>query len=160
MLKSVDTIEITAASVKRAPQRGASDEARSAKFVLSDLRLVDYLNGSYDPSRRSLRFDTAAGKWAAGGALDLTLQHRTQEVTGIVAAHGGQAGIQSAIDSLDMAARTQCWDGSWLDGRRGAVTVASGEYTFGFTLYGLLCGLHDPGEGGPPVARREDHHGR
>jgi hypothetical protein len=139
VLKAVDTIEITAASAKRAPQSGAAEQARSASFILSDLRLVDYLKGSYDPSRRWLKFDTAAGKWVAGGSLDLTLQHRTQEVTGIVAAYGGEAGVASAIDSLDMAARTQCWDGSFLDGRRGAVTVASGEYTFGFTLYGLLC---------------------
>ena len=52
----------------------------------------------------------------------------------MVAGCGGEAGVKSAIDSLDMAARTQCWDGSFLDGRRGAVTVASGEYTFGFTI--------------------------
>jgi hypothetical protein len=69
VLKAVDTIEITAASAKRAPQRGASDEARSAKFVLSDLRLVDYLKGSYDPSRRWLKFDAAAGKWVTGGNM-------------------------------------------------------------------------------------------
>jgi hypothetical protein len=140
VLKAVDTIEITAGAMKRAPERGASDAARSAKFALSDLRLVDYLKGSYDPSRRWLKFDTEAGKWVAGGPEDLTLQHRTQEGTGLVAVYGGPAGMQSAIDALDMAARTQCWDGSWLDGRRGAVTVASGEYTYGFTMYGMLVG--------------------
>ena len=37
-----------------------------------------------------------------------------------------------------MCIRTQCWDGSFLDGRRGARTVTSGEYTFGFTTYSLL----------------------
>ena len=140
VLKAVDTIEITFASAQRAPQRGASAQARSAAFTLSDLRLVDYLKGSYDPSRRRLKFDEAAGKWVPSGQWDLTLQHRCQEVTGIVATCGGEAGAKSAIDSLDHAAKTQCWDGSFLDGRRGATTVASGEYTFGFTIYGLLCG--------------------
>lgn len=51
-------------------------------------------------------------------------------MTGIVAGYGGEAGVQSAIDSLDFAARTQCWDGSFLDGRREAVTVASGSKPF------------------------------
>ena len=140
VLKSVETVELTAAAIRRAPERGPSPQARPATITISDLRLVDYLKGSYDPSRRWLRFDDAQGKWVPGGKKDLTLQHRCQEVTGIVALFGGEAGARSAIDSLDMAARTQCWDGSFLDGRRGAVTVASGEYTFGFTLYGLLCG--------------------
>lgn len=139
VLKAVRTIEITAGAKRRAPRNGASAEARAARFTLSDLRLVDYLKGSYDPSRRGLSFDETAGKWIPSG-WDLTLQHRCQEVTGIVAAYGGAPGARSAIDSLDMDVRTQCWDGSFLDGRRGAVTVASGEYTFGFTMYGLLTG--------------------
>ena len=62
----------------------------------------------------------------------------------MVAIHGGEAGLKSAVDALDMAARTQCWDGSFLDGRRGATTVASGEYTFGFTIVGMLNGLSLP----------------
>ena len=140
VLKAIDTIEITAAAARRAPERGASTQARRAQFTLTDLRLVDYLKGSYDPSRPGLRFDPAAGRWVPSGQWDLTLQHRCQEVTGIVAAYGGAPGIQSAIASLDHAVRTQCWDGSFLDGRRGAVTVASGEYTFGFTIHGLLTG--------------------
>jgi hypothetical protein len=61
-------------------------------------------------------------------------------VTGIVATYGGKEGIPSAVESLDLAARTQCWDGSFNDTRRGANTITSGEYTFGFTTYGLLCG--------------------
>jgi len=140
VLKSVDMIEFTFASARLAPERHGSAQARPARFRLSDLRLVDYIQGSYDPSRQSLTFDRDAGRWIPDERFDFTLQHRTQEVTGIVAAFGGQPGIRSAIASLDMAARTQCWDGSFLDGRRGAVTVASGEYTFGFTIYGLLQG--------------------
>ncbi|MBN2584202.1 MAG: hypothetical protein JXL80_14160 [Planctomycetes bacterium] len=140
VLKQVDTIEITLASAQRAPQRGSSAEAQPARFTMSNLRLVDYLKGSYDPSRRWLKFNDEAGRWEPGGEKDLTLQHRCQEVTGLVASFGGAAGARSAVDSLDFAVRTQCWDGSFLDGRRGANTVASGEYTFGFTLYGLLCG--------------------
>lgn len=143
VLKAADTIEITFGSVRRAPDRGPSEAARRARLTLSDLRLVDYLKGSYDPSRQFLRFDESAGKWVPGGRYDLTLQHRTQEVTGIVAKLGGEEGKRSAVDSLDMAVRTQCWDGSFLDRRRGPVTVASGEYTFGFTLYGLLHGYRE-----------------
>lgn len=139
VLKQVKTIELLAGSRIRAPQRGDSKEPQTAVLILRNLRLVDYLKGSYDPSRRWLRFDADAGKWLPGNK-DLTLQHRCQEVTGIVAGFGGPAGARSAVDSLDHAARTQCWDGSFLDGRRGANTVASGEYTFGFTLYGLLTG--------------------
>src|SRR5665647_673771 len=67
VLKAVDTIEITAAAAKRAPERGPSAQARGAKFTLSDLRLVDYLKGSYDASRQGLRFDEAAGKYLPGG---------------------------------------------------------------------------------------------
>jgi len=151
VLKSVKTVELTAAAIRRAPQRGGSPEARPATITISDLRLVDYLKGSYDPSRRWLTFDDARGAWVPGGRKDMTLQHRCQEVTGIVALFGGDAGIRSAVDSLDMAARTQCWDGSFLDGRRGAVTVASGEYTFGFTLYGLLCGYEALEKGRSPL---------
>jgi hypothetical protein len=140
VLKDVVQIEFTFASARRAPERGASSDARPASLQISELRLVDYITGSYDPSRQSLSFNTNTRKWVPNGQYDFTLQHRTQEVTGIVATFGGEAGIESAISSLDMAARTQCWDGSFLDGRRGAVTVASGEYTFGFTIYGLLQG--------------------
>jgi hypothetical protein len=140
VLKSVSMIEITFASARRAPERHGSAGLRPARFSLSNLRLVDYLTGSYDPRRQSLTFDSDAGKWMPNSQYDFTLQHRTQEVTGIVAAFGGEHGIKSAVASLDMAIRTQCWDGSFLDGRRGAVTVASGEYTFGFTIYGLLQG--------------------
>jgi hypothetical protein len=143
VLKAVDAIEITFGSMRRAPERGPSEAASSARLTLSNLRLVDYLQGSYDPSRQFLTFDQTAGKWVPGGRYDLTLQHRTQEVTGIVATFGGEAGRKSALDSLDMAVRTQCWDGSFLDRRRGPVTVASGEYTFGFTLYGLLNGYQE-----------------
>lgn len=140
VLRSVDTIELTLAGRLRAPQRGPSASAAKAAFTISDLRLVDYLQGSYDPSRQWLEFDREDQKWKPGQGRDLTLQHRCQEATGIVALFGGDAGVASAIEALDMAVRTQCWDGSFLDGRRGAVTVASGEYTFGFTIYGLLCG--------------------
>lgn len=143
VLKSVSTIEITFGAMRRSPERGASAQAQNARLTLSDLRLVDYLKGSYDPSRQSLKFDRDSGKWVPSGTYDLTLQHRTQEVTGIVARFGGAAGIQSAVSSLDMAARTQCWDGSFIDRRRGPVTVASGEYTFGFTLFGLLKGYRE-----------------
>lgn len=131
-------IEITFGSIQRAPNRGPSKEACPAALTLSDLRLVDYHNGSYDPSRRSLKFDKETSKWIHSDHFDLTLQHRYQEVTGIVAGFGKEAGQNSAIHSLDFAVRTQCWDGSFQDGRRGSNTVASGEYTFGFTLYGLL----------------------
>lgn len=140
VLKAVDMIEITFGSIQRAPKRGPSTEARSAGLTLSNMRLVDYHKGSYDPSRRSLKFDKETSKWIPSDHFDLTLQHRYQEVTGIVAAFGNEVGQNSAINSLDMAVRTQCWDGSFQDGRRGAKTVASGEYTFGFTLYGLLQG--------------------
>jgi hypothetical protein len=101
---------------------------------------VDYHQGSFDPERRSLKFDKESAKWVPGDKVDLTIQHRYQAVTGIVASFGEKAGESAAIQSLDYAVRTQCWDGSFQDGRRGANTVASGEYTFGFTLYGLLQG--------------------
>jgi hypothetical protein len=140
VLSAVEAVEITAAGKLRTPRRGASESPRQAAFSISDLRLVDYLKGSYDPSRQWLAFDADEQRWKAGGERDLTLQHRCQEVTGIVALFGGDEGRRSAVDALDMAVRTQCWDGSFLDGRRGAVTVASGEFTFGFTIYGLLCG--------------------
>jgi len=144
VLKSVAAIEITFGAVRRAPEHAApSAQALNARISLSDLRLVDYLKGSYDSSRQSLKLDQVSDRWIPSGTYDLTLQHRTQEVTGIVARFGGATGIQSAIDSLDMAARTQCWDGSFIDTRRGAVTAASGEYTFGFTLYGLLQGYRE-----------------
>ena len=139
-LESVEAIEITAAGIQRAPRREPSMEPQAAKFSIANLRLVDYLKGSYDPSRQWLEFDTPSGKWQPSSRRDLTLQHRTQEVTGLVARFGGEAGVKSAIESLDFAARTQCWDGSFLDGRRPPRTVASGEYTFGFTLYALLDG--------------------
>ena len=139
-LQSVEAIEITAAGIQRAPQNAPSTGPQAAKFAIANLRLVDYLKGSYDPSRQWLEFDTASGKWRPSSKRDLTLQHRTQEVSGIVAGFGGETGLKSAIDSLDFAARTQCWDGSFLDGRRPPHTVASGEYTFGFTIYGLLDG--------------------
>jgi hypothetical protein len=128
-LKKVKTIELTFGGMVRAPERGASKGNQPAECEISDFRLVDYLKGSYDPSRHKLKI----GK-------DLTLQHRVQEVTGIVITYGGEEGIKSGIESLDLCARTQCWDGSFLDGRRGAVTVASGEYTFGFTIYGTVEG--------------------
>ena len=140
VLKDVKTIELTFASALRAPQRGGSKTAQPAKLTLSDLRAVDYLQGSYDPDRQSLTFDKTTDKFVPSTKHDLTLMHRTQEVTGIVALNGGDAGVKSAIQSLDFCVRTQCWDGSFLDGRRGAVTVASGEYTFGFTIYGTLTG--------------------
>ncbi len=140
VLTSVKAIEITFGSTQRAPKREASSAAQTATFTLSNLRLVDYLTGSYDPSRMWLELDAKADRWVPGTKHDLTLQHRVQEVTGLVAQFGGEAGIRSAISSLDMCVRTQCWDGSFLDGRRGANTVASGEYTFGFTIYGTLCG--------------------
>ncbi len=138
VLRSVKVLEFTFASSLRTPERGASREAQTASLKLSNLRLVDFLQGSYDPSRRWLKFESDA--WQPGGKQDLTLQHRCQEITGIVAAYGDEEGVRSATMSLDHAARTQCWDGSFLDGRRGATTVTSGEYTFGFTIYGLLCG--------------------
>ncbi|MGC1244228.1 MAG: hypothetical protein WA874_21740 [Chryseosolibacter sp.] len=140
VLKDVERLEITFASVQRAPKRGPSGEARHATFTLSDLRFVDYHKGSFDPGRRSLKFDQTSSKWVPGDQFDLTIQHRFQEVTGIVASYGKKEGVDAAIHSLDYAVRTQCWDGSFQDGRRGANTVASGEYTFGFTLYGLLQG--------------------
>lgn len=140
VLKNVERLEITFASVQRAPDRGPSKEPKHATLTLSDLRFVDYHKGSFDPSRRSLKFDQESGKWVESDHVDLTIQHRYQEVTGIVASYGKEAGLEAAINSLDYAVRTQCWDGSFQDGRRGAVTVASGEYTFGFTLYGLLQG--------------------
>jgi len=140
VLKAVEKIEFTFASIQRAPNRGPSKEARQATLTLSDLRFVDYHKGSFDPSRRSLKFDPPTSKWIPSDHFDLTIQHRYQEVTGIVASYGSETGETAAINSLDYAARTQCWDGSFQDGRRGANTVASGEYTFGFTLYGLLQG--------------------
>jgi hypothetical protein len=140
VLRSLVKLELTFASQQRAPQRGPSKQAQPAKLTISDLRLVDYHQGSFDPERRSLEFDKGSGKWIPGDKVDLTIQHRYQEVTGIVASFGDKAGETAAIQSLDYAARTQCWDGSFQDGRRGANTVASGEYTFGFTLYGLLQG--------------------
>ncbi len=139
VLSQVEAIEITFGAIQRAPRRGPSEKAQAARFTLSDLRLVDYHKGSFDPSRQWRRYDEAAGQWAPA-PKDLTLQQRCMEVTGLVAMHGGEKGILSAVDSLDMAVRTQCWDGSLLDGRRGARTVASGEYTYGFTTYGLLVG--------------------
>ena len=143
VLKAVSTIEITFGAMRRTPERGPSTEARDAQITLSNLRLIDYLKGSYDTDRQSLKFDQGSGKWIPSGVYDLTLMHRTQEVSGIVARYGGAAGIQSAVESLDFAARTQCWDGSFIDTRRGPVTVASGEYTFGFTLFGLLQGYKE-----------------
>lgn len=131
VLKQVEAIEFLAASVKRAPERGTSSTPQSASFTISDMKVADYLRGSYD----SDRFMPAQGK-----DPDLTLMHRCQEVTGLVATYGGKEGIKSALESLDLAARTQCWDGSWLDGRRGTNTITSGEYTHGFAIYGLLTG--------------------
>ncbi|NLF32724.1 MAG: hypothetical protein GX591_17765 [Planctomycetes bacterium] len=142
-LRKVHTIEITAAGVKRAPQRGPSDGPQPAAFILSDLRVVDYLKGSFDPSRH---------RWqAAGRRPDLTLQHRCQEITGVVARFGGPAGPAAAVASLDHVARTQCWDGSFLDGRRGPRTVASGEYTYGFTMFSLLNGYETLEKAGHPA---------
>jgi len=131
VLKRVEAIEFLAGSILRAPERGASRIPQSATITISNIKLVDYLKGSYDPARHS---------WQPNIEPDLTLQHRCQEVTGIVAIYGGKEGIQSAIESLDLCVRTQCWDGSFLDGRRGARTVTSGEYTHGFAIYGLLTG--------------------
>lgn len=131
VLRAVEAIEFLAGSALRAPERGASRSAQCATVTLSRLRLVDYLQGSYDPARH---------RWTADQEPDLTLQHRCQEVTGLVAGYGGAAGRSSARESLDLCLRTQCWDGSFLDGRRGARTVTSGEYTYGFTLYGTLTG--------------------
>jgi len=131
VLKNVEAIEIIANSLLRAPERGVSRSPQSGTITISDMRLVDYLKGSFDPARH---------RWTPGEKPDLTLQHRCQEVTGVVANFGGENRIHSAIASLDMCVRTQCWDGSFLDGRRGASTVTSGEYTFGFTIYGLLTG--------------------
>ncbi|MEX0886005.1 MAG: hypothetical protein WD009_06155 [Phycisphaeraceae bacterium] len=131
VLRQVVALEFSVAAQHRTPERGPSREARRAAFELSDLRLVDYLQGSYDPDRHRWGWDEPDTK-------SLTLQHRTQEVSGVVATFGGDAGIASAIESLNLAARTQCWDGSFLDGRRGARTVTSGEYTHGFTLWGLM----------------------
>ena len=140
VLRSVVKLEFTFASQQRAPQRGPSKQSQPAKLTILDLRFVDYHQGSFDPERRSLKFDKDSDKWIPGDKVDLTIQHRYQEVTGIVASFGGKAGETAAVQSLDYAVRTQCWDGSFQDGRRGANTVASGEYTFGFTLYGLLQG--------------------
>ena len=131
VLKQVQSIEFLASSVVRAPERGTSKTPQSATFTVSNMKVVDYLKGSYD----SDRFMPEKGK-----EPDLTLMHRCQEVTGIVATYGGKEGIKSALESLDLAARTQCWDGSFLDGRRGTNTITSGEYTFGFCIYGLLTG--------------------
>ena len=128
-LRSVHTIELTAASRKRTPERGPSDEARPAAFTITDLRLVDYMKGSFDDRRNDRD---------GAGRPDLTLQHRTQECAGVVACFGGERGLRAAVDALDMCLRTQCWDGSFLDGRRGARTVVSAEYTHGFTLYGMV----------------------
>lgn len=131
VLKSVKALEFTAAASQRSPLYGPSDASQSAQFQLSGLKLVDYIYGSYDPDRHSWGWDGKDKK-------DLTLQHRVLEVSGIVARFGGDAGIESAVKALDMAARTQCWDGSFLDRRRGPHTVVSGEYTHGFTLWGLM----------------------
>lgn len=131
VLKNVEAVEFTAGARLRAPERGLSREPQSGEITISNMRLVDYLKGSFDPARHS---------WQAGEEPDLTLQHRCQEVTGNVAEYGSEEGIQSAVESLDLCARTQCWDGSFLDGRRGARTVTSGEYTHGFTTYGILLG--------------------
>ena len=131
VLKQVSAIEILTGAVQRAPERGPSKTPQSATFTISNMRLVDYLKGSYDPERHS---------WKEGKEPDLTLQQRCQEVTGVVASYGGKEGIKSAVESLDLMARTQCWDGSFLDGRRGASTVVSGEYTFGFAIYAFLTG--------------------
>ena len=131
VLKAVKALEFTSASSLRSPEFGPSRMAQRAGFLLSDLRLVDYLQGSYDPNRHSWGWDGTDNK-------DLTLQHRVLEVSGIVARFGGAEGLISAVEALDMGARTQCWDGSFLDGRRGARTVVSGEYTHGFTLWGLM----------------------
>jgi hypothetical protein len=140
VLKAVKNIEVTFGALRRAPERGPSLLKQKATVTLSDLRLVDYHKGSMDPSRRELEFDDATGKWISSGKYDLTLQHRCQEVAGIIAAFGKEKGEVSAVNAMDMAMRTQCWDGSFQDGRRGARTVASGEYTYGFALYALLHG--------------------
>jgi len=129
VLKQVEAIEILSAAFLRAPERGPSKSPQNASITISNMRLVDYLKGSYDPARHS---------WKEGVEPDLTLQQRCQEVTGVVASYGGKEGVKSAIESLDYVARTQCWDGSFLDGRRGASTVVSGEYTFGFAIYGYI----------------------
>ncbi len=133
VLEDVAAIEFSVAGRLRTPERGSSRQVQPARFELAELRVVDYLQGSYDPNRHSWGWDDSDRR-------DLTLQHRTQEVTGIVAHFAGDQAVASAIESLDMAARTQCWDGSFLDGRRGARTVTSGEYTHGFTLWGLMDG--------------------
>lgn len=140
VLQNVRTIEFMLAGRLRAPRAGPSTASHAALFILRDLRLVDYLKGSYDPSRQWLAFDEKTQHWKPGEGRDLTLQHRVQEITGVVTRWGGSRGLRSAVDSLDFCARTLCWDGSLLDGRRGARTVTSGEYTYGFTTYGMLCG--------------------
>ena len=143
VLEQVAAIEISLAGRLRTPERGVSRQIQPARFELAELRVVDYLQGSYDPSRHSWGWDDTDRK-------DLTLQHRTQEVTGVVAHFAGDEAVASTVESLDMAARTQCWDGSFLDGRRGARTVTSGEYTHGFTLWGLLDGYERLEELGAP----------
>jgi len=130
VLESVVSLEFTTAAALRTPEYGPSREAQKALFELSELRLVDYLPGSYDPNRHSWGWDGSDKK-------DLTLQHRVQEVSGLVARFGEKKGLASAIASLDMAVHTQCWDGSFIETRRGAKTVVTGEYTHGFTLWGL-----------------------
>ena len=133
ILKHVKTIELTFGGRVRAPERGASAGPEPVDCQISDLRLVDYLKGSYDPSRND---------WAGfgKGEKDLTLQHRTQEVTGIVAKYGGAAGVASAVDSLDFCVRDAVL-GRVVSGwaARGN-TVVSGEYTFGFWIYGTIEG--------------------
>ena len=133
VLHSVIALEFGVTSALRAPQRGPSHQDQPVHFELSDLRLVDYLKGSYDPDRHSWGWDGSDNK-------DMTLQHRVQEFTGVMARFGGEEALTSAMESLDLAVRTQCWDGSFLDCRRGANTVTSGEFTHGFTLWGLLNG--------------------
>ncbi len=142
VLRGVEALEFMVAARQRTPHREPSDGPRKASFEISDLRVVDYLKGSYDPSRTN---------WDTADRPDLTLQHRTQECTGVVARFGGEEGLRSAVDSLDMCVRTQCWDGSFLDGRRGARTVVSGEYTHGFTLYGMVPGYKALEEAASPI---------
>jgi len=131
VLNSVKALEFTVASIARSPKIGPSDTPKMASFRLSHLQLVDYIFGSFDPNRHSWGWDGRDQK-------DLTLQHRVLEVSGVVAQFAGEQGLVSAVHALDMAARTQCRDGSFLDRRRGPRTVVSGEYTHGFTLWGLI----------------------
>ncbi len=115
---------------KRIPYKDLKLEPVSGHFWIDGLRLVDWLDGTYDNSRCPSAEEVNA-------AYPIVCQGRTQQVALIAARFGGEEGIASAVRAMDMMARIQSWDGSWPEMR----TRMQGEFTHGMILADLARAL-------------------